>query len=183
VSAYADFVRIDGTRGQAADAALEYVTMQSEVAYEPIDDEAPEDSEDVSTIDRSASSPQPLRQPTPPPPELEPPAADPITRAPEAAALPGPGRAARAADVFRVLRNDRWQTPETDEWQPTVQDQVGALQVPLSLVARRRLQMIDAMSTFAPDGAAELALQPHRRVDSRTLELLTSVSRQGSIAL
>jgi hypothetical protein len=41
--------------------------------------------------------------------------------------------------------------------------------------------MIDAMASFEPEGAAELALRPQRHVDSRTLELLTSVARTGSM--
>lgn len=56
---------------------------------------------------------------------------------------------------------------------PAVQQ--TALHASLDSVARRRLQMIEAMASFAPEGAAELALQPRRSVDPRTLELLTSV--------
>jgi hypothetical protein len=35
--------------------------------------------------------------------------------------------------------------------------------------------MIEAMAFFAPEGASMLELQPRRKVDARTLELLTSV--------
>lgn len=51
----------------------------------------------------------------------------------------------------------------------------SALHSNLSSVVRRRLQMIEAMASFTPEGASMLELRPHRKVDARTLELLTSV--------
>jgi len=51
----------------------------------------------------------------------------------------------------------------------------GALHSSLDSVVRRRLQMIEAMASFAPEGASMLELQPRRKVDAKTLELLTSV--------
>jgi len=183
VSALTDFVRIDGTRGVAADAALEYQTIRTEVVYEPITSEVPADAEDITTIDRSAHAPAPLpewRNAPPPEPTTMPEIA--MGQAPAERAPRESNPAARAADIFRVLRNDRWKPQDTDDWQPTVANQPGALRAPLSLVARRRLQMIDALASFSPEGAAQLALRPDRHVDSRTLELLTSVSRQGRIA-
>jgi hypothetical protein len=42
--------------------------------------------------------------------------------------------------------------------------------------------MIDAMASFSAEGAASLELQPQRRVDARTLELLTAVSGVRSAA-
>jgi hypothetical protein len=54
--------------------------------------------------------------------------------------------------------------------------QQSALHASLSTIARRRLQMVEAMSGFAEDqGAADLSLRPQRHVDARVLELLTSV--------
>jgi cytolysin-activating lysine-acyltransferase len=50
-----------------------------------------------------------------------------------------------------------------------------ALHADLESITRRRLQMIEALATFSAEGAADLSLQPQRRVDARTLELLTSV--------
>ena len=50
-----------------------------------------------------------------------------------------------------------------------------ALHAELDSITRRRLQMIEAIATFSAEGAADLSLQPQRRVDARTLELLTSV--------
>jgi hypothetical protein len=67
------------------------------------------------------------------------------------------------------------------EWQPeAAATSGGALHAPLDLVARRRLQMIDALASFSPESAADLELRPHRRVDSRTLELLTPVATSGT---
>lgn len=184
VSALTEFVRIDGTRGVAADAALAYQTFRTEVVYEPVTGEAPADEEDISTVDRSADAPPAL------PAVQDVPESDPVTlpeipnhnTSAETTSLDR-SPATRAADIFRAVRNSRWQQPaESDEWQPTLENQGGALHAPISLVARRRLQMIDALASFAPEGAAELALQPQRHVDSRTLELLTSVPRQGRMA-
>lgn len=51
----------------------------------------------------------------------------------------------------------------------------SALHAGLDSITRRRLQMIEAMASFSPEGAADLSLQPQRRIDAKTLELLTSV--------
>jgi hypothetical protein len=62
---------------------------------------------------------------------------------------------------------------DTEQWPvrtPT------ALHASLDLVARRRLQMIDAMATFCAEGSATLELQPQRRIDASTYQLLTAVS-------
>jgi Ca2+-binding RTX toxin-like protein len=72
------------------------------------------------------------------------------------------------------------QTGAADGWQaaqPVVA--ASALHNSLSSVTRRRLQMIEAMAGFTDDdnGAANLSLRPHRSIDARTLELLTSVSQ------
>jgi hypothetical protein len=66
------------------------------------------------------------------------------------------------------------------EWQPEAPARGGALHAPLDLVARRRLQMVDALASFAPESAADLELRPNRHVDSRTLELMTSVPTTGT---
>jgi Ca2+-binding RTX toxin-like protein len=52
----------------------------------------------------------------------------------------------------------------------------GALHARLSLISKNRLQMIEAMATFEAEGTTGLDLRPHRHVDAKTLELLTSVS-------
>jgi hypothetical protein len=51
----------------------------------------------------------------------------------------------------------------------------GALHASLDSIARRRLQMIDAMASFSAEKSSMLALQPQRTVDGRTLEMLTAV--------
>ncbi|MGH8236199.1 MAG: cadherin domain-containing protein, partial [Steroidobacteraceae bacterium] len=51
----------------------------------------------------------------------------------------------------------------------------SALHAGLDSITRRRLQMIEAMASFSVECAADLSLQPQRRVDAKTLELLTSV--------
>lgn len=58
----------------------------------------------------------------------------------------------------------------------------GALHASLDLIARRRLQMIEAMASFSAESAASLELQPHRRIDPRTYELLTAVSLTRNVA-
>jgi hypothetical protein len=68
-------------------------------------------------------------------------------------------------------------------WEPqTPAAAPGALHASLDLIARRRLQMIEAMASFSAEGAASLELQPHRRIDPRTYELLTAVSLTRNVA-
>ena len=52
----------------------------------------------------------------------------------------------------------------------------SALHTSLDSVARRRLQMIDAMASFSADDSGMLELMPRRRVDAQTLQLLTAVA-------
>jgi len=58
----------------------------------------------------------------------------------------------------------------------------SALHASLDLVSKRRLQMIDAMASFSAQGAAQLELQPHRTIDPKTLELLTSMPTMRQVA-
>jgi hypothetical protein len=51
----------------------------------------------------------------------------------------------------------------------------GALHASLDSVARRRLQMIDAMASFSAERSSMIELLPQRSVDGRTLEMLTAV--------
>jgi hypothetical protein len=69
-----------------------------------------------------------------------------------------------------------------DGWEPEAASPSApsALHADLDLVARRHLQMIEAMATFGAEGSATLELQPHRRIDGRTYELLTAVSLTGT---
>jgi len=65
-----------------------------------------------------------------------------------------------------------------ESWEPSgaVAAAPGALHASLDLVARRRLQMVEAMAGFSAESSASLDLQPRRRIDPRTHELLTAVS-------
>jgi Ca2+-binding RTX toxin-like protein len=67
-------------------------------------------------------------------------------------------------------------------WEYSATPTQGALHAGLDSIARRRLQMIDAMASFSAEGASSLELRPQRRVDARTLELLTAVSGIRSAA-
>lgn len=205
ISATADFVRLDGTRGTAADVALVYRGYDTEIVdqYEvdPVTGErldpvpaaaAPNAQSGLDEMDRSSYSP--------PKPDIE--ALNRVRgqvvedqqdeRPLGGAGDGGAPRQARIqpgllADTADALRNRPWRVADFDgreqmdeEWQPQQAGHRGALHAPLDLVARRRLQMIDAMASFSPEGAAELDLHPQRRVDSRTLELLTPVSTTES---
>ncbi len=189
ISATTDFVRIDGSRGQAADVALEYQTIESQVIEEvPTDPAAAGDTDDIGAVDRGSDAPaaapreQPQRWPLPP----DPVAGDPNFEGP-VERQPLPERRETGAEP----RQRPWRVAEmkldepritADEWSPEpVNRAPAALHASLSSITRRRLQMIDAMASFEPEGAAELALRPQRHVDSRTLELLTSVARTGSM--
>jgi hypothetical protein len=78
---------------------------------------------------------------------------------------------------------DRASPAADDAWEPSgLDDSTTALHASLDLVARRRLQMIDAMASFAPDAPAHLQLRPQRHIDAKTAELLTAVSLTRSVA-
>ena len=188
ISATTDFVRTDGSRGQAADVALEYIKVVSEVSeVVPADSAVPSDVEDIGAVDRGATAPAAAatdldrERPLPPDADASDPIADPVKPQPlRERREDGSGprqRPWRVADM-------RFDEPRItmDDWTPEPASRVpAALHASLSSITRRRLQMIDAMSSFEPEGAAELALRPQRHVDARTLELLTSVARTGSM--
>lgn len=181
ISATADYQRLDGSWGVAGDVSLAYQHLQTQVLNAPTEDEAAPPTEGV---DRSASNPEdeakPYREDPNPPDVVE----DTDENGPIAAQQPRRRAAAHEAlrQAARSLRERPWRKPDfgldqdvEGEWQPEELPRAGALHSPLGLVARRKLQMIDALATFSPESAAELELRPQRRVDSRTLELLTSV--------
>jgi hypothetical protein len=68
--------------------------------------------------------------------------------------------------------------PGDDAWQPnaTTPPAPTALHASLDSTAKRRLQMIEAMAGFSGESASMLELQPQRRIDAKTYELLTAVS-------
>jgi hypothetical protein len=65
---------------------------------------------------------------------------------------------------------------------PQVRVAPSALHSGLDSIARRRLQMIEAMASFSAEGAASLDLQPQRTIDPKTLELLTALPTTRSAA-
>jgi Ca2+-binding RTX toxin-like protein len=81
-----------------------------------------------------------------------------------------------AADETPAPHNSRGSAPPTERWEYQGLQSAGALHTSLDSVARRRLQMIDAMASFADESSAMLELQPHRHVNAHTLELLTAVA-------
>lgn len=189
ISATTDFVRVDGSRGQAADVTLEYVTLESEVVeVVPVDSGVSSDGEDIGDVDRGSDAlpavvrDLPRRRTLPSDPVTgEPVSTGPIERhrlderrGEREGARPRPWRVADMKfDEPRVT---------TDEWSPEPANSApAALHASLSSLSRRRLQMIDAMAGFEPEGSVDLALRPQRHVDSRTLELLTTVARTGSM--
>jgi hypothetical protein len=182
ISATTDYVRADGGHGQAYDVELAYDVFSTEIADVQMGEQvAPGD---VGNVDRGASSPK--RSPTPARVAPVKPATDPM----EQAASPSWRRAIEAArrapawDRRTRERGPELERPgaEQEEWMPGAPAAGGALHNSLSSIARRRLQMIDAMAGFnGGEGAAELALRPQRHVDSRTLELLTTMPRTASM--
>jgi Ca2+-binding RTX toxin-like protein len=186
ISATTEFVRTDGTRGQAADVALEYFTLHTEVV-----DETPEAPEltGIGDVDRGATppagSPTDLDRQRPLPPDVN--AGEPTSRDPLESQMYREQRANGAGSRARPWRvaDMKFDEPRItmDEWSPDPMNRApSALHMALSSTTRRRLQMIDAMASFEPQGSAELALRPQRHVDSRTLELLTTVPRTASMS-
>ncbi|HEU5137977.1 MAG TPA: cadherin domain-containing protein [Steroidobacteraceae bacterium] len=97
----------------------------------------------------------------------------PASNASEKRAAEGP---AYKPEPRRIRAGEEW---ESELRVPQVR---SALHASLDSVARRRLQMIDAMAGFSAEGSSMLALQPQRRVDAQTLELLTAVPGVRSLA-
>ncbi len=188
ISATTEFVRTDGSRGQAADVALQYVTYVSEVVEETPIDPHGQGEVDIGGVDRSATAPpaastgQTRHRPIASAPVAVDPIRDPVEPRPLREQV-AEGASARQRP-WRVA-DMRYDEPRitVDEWSPEPADRApAALHASLSSITRRRLQMIDAMATFEPEAGAELALRPLRHVDARTLALLTAVPRTGSMA-
>ena len=141
------------------------------------------DEASIEDVDRSADDDRPAR-----PSEAEkvtPPrtsgAAPEVT---DSVAPETPKEGSRSDDFRTPRRNRKWPSLEDfaqqgsadEQWegyQPAAQR--SAPHSSSSTMARQRLQMIEAMASFAPQDAANLSLMPNRKIDARTLELLTSV--------
>jgi hypothetical protein len=156
--------------------------------------QTPQSQEDgISDVDRSADaeaatlmSLQDARRSQLPAEEIEPADIPSIERDQETTAL---NPAATDVDE-RKDRRPRDQEPlaKPDQQEPADEPEFftswrrGALHADLGLVGKRRLQMIEAMASFNAEETAGLALQPQRRVDAKTLELLTAVDSSRYVA-
>ncbi len=178
ITATADMRRSDGTVGTVGDVMLAYMEGNIEV-----EDRGPSQSD---TPPKANASTQAVPQLAP----LE--AAFAAPAIPDSAVQVAANEPANPESLTppndaasRDSSNELYRSPSdtaSDDWQYAGTQTPGALHAGLGLVAQRRLQMIDAMASFSTEGAASLDLQPHRRVDARTLELLTAVGGVRSAA-
>ncbi len=182
ITATAEMVRTDGSIGVAGDVTFAYLEKRVEelsaeefarrTGLPPTEDvdrgaqraasfDVPAGAADFANGDSNGAPSQPAAAPsTVRERGIETPAAQ---DAPPAATDAG-----NKLDSQHVARSETW------EYQGDPRQ--SALNASLDSVARRRLQMIDAMASFSNEGSATLELRPQRHVDSRTLELLTAVS-------
>ncbi|HEY3497012.1 MAG TPA: Ig-like domain-containing protein, partial [Polyangiaceae bacterium] len=194
ISATSEYRRTDGTTGEVGDVLLAYempveggTEADEGIQAEPTLDLGPE--ADIDDIDRSAKDPTPAPEPQE---ILEPndPSVMPDKQQPAKAPADGSrqrnarwaGDEANASPVERFKRQARNfpgfdRSDAGDDWELEVpQTRIGgALHASLDSVARRRLQMIDAMASFSAEKSSMLELQPQRTVDGRTLQMLTAV--------
>jgi len=180
VFATSEFVRNDGTLGTVGDVGFGYDPGKYEATI--VGRSATQTK--IDEVNRVAQSPE---QPTD---GWHEPGAQSTDEDQPAARQAGPRRndeAARAPGPEPRQRDDgmpdRASPAADDAWEPSgLDDSTTALHASLDLVARRRLQMIDAMASFAPDAPAHLQLRPQRHIDAKTAELLTAVSLTRSVA-
>jgi Ca2+-binding RTX toxin-like protein len=181
ITATADLVRSDGSVGVVGDVTLAYLEKHVEVV-------SSSDDTPIDEVDRGATRKFRFNGAGVAPPSSDVPQAP----APDVAELDplrdGGGRnplaqyeAPPAADARRDFDSRRARSM-IEAWEYQGPARRDALTAPLDSVARRRLQMVDAMATFSAEGAPALELQPHRHVDARTLELLTAVAGLKSAA-
>ncbi len=181
ITATAEMRRSDGSIGVVGDVTLGYLEANVEVLSEtPV---APATGTVTTEQETAVDSPAPLNV------ELakEAPAAAALAETAQQEAAPSNEPEPRAPREDKGLADsatdtNRSRAGASESWEYSGTPAQGALHAGLSLVAQRRLQMIDAMASFSAEGASSLDLQPHRRVDSRTLELLTAVGGVRSAA-
>lgn len=180
ITATSDLVRSDGTIGVVGDVSL--ATWEARVETE--DGDAPDFGQNLDNLNRRSDDH----------PGMDASLVDmPMAREamlPEAALarMPSPEELPQAPADAPALQKPA--APQFASSQPTeawenemrTQSAPGALHASLDSIARRRLQMIDAMATFSAEGSAMLELQPQRHVDPRTLEWLTAVAGVRSVA-
>jgi hypothetical protein len=186
IVATSEFVRGDGTRGTVGDVFFAYRPIEIEIVdTRPVDDSI--DEEVRSAVDTAAERAAELAA-----------LRSMLSADPANVSLDFQDVQAAAGEFSRTdsaLQEDEdankhaahWVRPalaqmldaqsvELDVEVGAVSDtQASALHASLDSVARRRLQMVEAMAAFSAEGATDLQLMPNRRIDGRTLDLLTAV--------
>ncbi len=184
VSATAELVRTDGTSGIVGDvefAYLEQHTTVTEGGWEPVDGVDRSARDEYAYIKEIAKIGDRLADELTPQSPVARPADARLVEARSPQVASPPPSEMRAADATSDLHRSNGDTSDeilTDR-DPSPQ---SALHASLDSIARRRLQMVDAMASFSAEGASALELRPQRHVDARTLELLTAVSGVRSAA-
>jgi Ca2+-binding RTX toxin-like protein len=211
LTATAEFVRADGTYGVAGDVQFAYEDDTIRVADLDAGD-ASEASEEDASYDLQAAPGRYLPRRTPPVRTEGTPSFGDVDRRADGRAQVDRGdttdfserddseiRAPQLQSDGGIVPSEPAAPPDDDagrrdrprpefaaldpeQWEYEGVRARGALHAQLDLVARRRLQMIDAMASFSAEGAAVLELQPRRHVDPRTLEFLTAVGGIKSVA-
>jgi hypothetical protein len=178
VTATSDFVREDGSLGLVGDVALAVEALPPL----PVDGEPT----DIGSVDRSAHSD---RRPSWIGANAEQPSLNTggVDVPQEPTPYHSPTSKQSGDETPQSLRRSPRSLQDwlrdiegTDDIDESLAESVGqrapsALHVSLDSVAKRRLQMIEAMASFDAEGAVHLSLHPSRRIDARTLELLTAV--------
>jgi hypothetical protein len=195
ITATSDYLRNDGTTGDVGDVVLvfEQPIEGDSAAVPSFDHEAPsaQGDSDIGEVDRSAedstsaqgnsgSATAPITtEPRKQVPQME------ASDAPSQSAAPQQHRDEDSSPSAPTWLPESPRLPDiSTDWEEEIPrvDTQSALHASLDSIARRRLLMIDAMSTFSTESSVMLELKPQRHVDARTLELLTAVSGVRSVA-
>jgi hypothetical protein len=189
VVATSEFVRGDGSMGSVGDVSLAYLSQRTDIT---IIDPPTSNSDDIDDIDRAANGATrnigAFNAAQYGAAKVDALAAESRNRGDASDLLGAAGLVTEEDPRLAALRrrDQNWFRPRQenaadDEWLPAgnVVHTPSALHAGLDLVSRRRHQMIEAMASFAAESSASLELQPQRRIDSKTYELLTAVSLSG----
>jgi Cadherin domain len=192
ITAVAAFQRADGTVGQVGDVELLFNASRLEI----LDDVGAQEDQ-IDEIDRRAhddiarrtqddidlrarpGSDSPLFDVAEPPP-VQPERASAFEQGSEEPRDDAEDRGTLQSELQSALAaRASVDDDDAEQWQgDNPVRSHGALHANLSVTARQRLQMIEALAAFEPETAANLSLMPGRNVDGRTLALLTSTSIQ-----
>jgi Ca2+-binding RTX toxin-like protein len=185
ITATSEYVRADGTTGDVGDVSLASVGyVEDDAGLEATYGSQPRPSTPIEEIDRRSDNQTPV---VPDPFSAQP--VDAIEAQARDSNASMPRQSSPEGNEPPVVP-EQSQLPQLAAISPDMQDQEvgealpvrGALHASLDSVARRRLLMIDAMASFSAESSSMLELQPQRRVDARTLELLTTVAGVRSVA-